>query len=204
LPGHHKEGGTHYYPALLKPNNYTVEGCDHPDIDVNNLPLPSVQDYEQKLKYLMGSPNETQYKKHHLETGISKPSIFLGLLPKHRFDVLDLISCTWHHLTFQICLSTFGEEHLIVIKKMINPPGIGQSYKELYGIHMEKRWLIVLHIFPVLLIVHHEILLKRFPVDIKHGSFSFISMDLVQHCYSIFFLKSTGPIFASWFMQCGL
>jgi hypothetical protein len=98
LPGHHKEGGTHYYPALLKPNNYSVEGCDHPDIDVNNLPLPSVQDYEQKLKYLMRSANETQYKKCRLETGISKPSIFLGLLPKHRFDVPGCFGSDIMHL----------------------------------------------------------------------------------------------------------
>jgi hypothetical protein len=98
LPGRHKEGGTHYYPALLKPNNYSVEGCDHPDIDVNNLPLPSVQDYEQKLKYLMGSANETQYKKRRLETGISKPSIFLGLLPKHRFDVPGCFGSDIMHL----------------------------------------------------------------------------------------------------------
>jgi len=65
LPGHHKQGGTHYYPALLKPYNYSVRSCDHPDIDVYNLPSYSVQDYEQKLKYVMASKTETEFKRCH-------------------------------------------------------------------------------------------------------------------------------------------
>jgi len=38
LPGRHKRGKPHYYPALLKPTNYSVKGSDHPDIDINKLP----------------------------------------------------------------------------------------------------------------------------------------------------------------------
>ena len=33
LKGRHKPGGSHYYPALRKPLNYHVEGCDHDDVD---------------------------------------------------------------------------------------------------------------------------------------------------------------------------
>ncbi|KAF8805085.1 hypothetical protein BYT27DRAFT_7225102 [Phlegmacium glaucopus] len=98
LPGRHKQGGTHYYPALLKPNNYSVQGCDHPDVDVYQLPSSSVQDYEEKLKYVMGSRTETQYKRRRLETGISKPSIFLGLLPQHRFDIPGCFGSDIMHL----------------------------------------------------------------------------------------------------------
>lgn len=98
LPGRHKHGGTHYYPALLKPNEYSVEGCDHPDIDVYTLPSYSVQDYEEKLKHVIASKTETQYKRHCLETGISKPSIFLGLSPKHCFDVPGCFGSDIMHL----------------------------------------------------------------------------------------------------------
>jgi hypothetical protein len=29
--GRHKPKGSHYYPALQRPNNYNVEGCSHVD-----------------------------------------------------------------------------------------------------------------------------------------------------------------------------
>ena len=98
LPGRHKQGGAHYYPVLLKPDQYTVDGSDHPDIDVYSLPSYSVQDYEEKLKYVMASRSEAEFKRHRLDTGISKPSIFLGLLPKHRFDVPGCFGSDIMHL----------------------------------------------------------------------------------------------------------
>jgi hypothetical protein len=64
LPGHHKRGKPHYYPALLKPTNYSVQGSDHPDIDINKLPSMSSKVYEQSLEFVVGSSSETQYKKH--------------------------------------------------------------------------------------------------------------------------------------------
>ncbi|KAF8811705.1 hypothetical protein BYT27DRAFT_7221374 [Phlegmacium glaucopus] len=79
VTGRHKPGGSQYYPALLKPNNYAVQGCDHDDISFANLPSCSQKDYFLNLHHLMSSPNETQYKKRRLKTGISKPTIFLGL-----------------------------------------------------------------------------------------------------------------------------
>ena len=33
VTGCHKPGGSHYYPTLLKPLNYSVNSCDHGDID---------------------------------------------------------------------------------------------------------------------------------------------------------------------------
>ena len=62
LEGRRKEGGSHYYPALLKPHDYKVEGCDHDDISYANLPSCSPETYYHKLHHLMASPNETQYK----------------------------------------------------------------------------------------------------------------------------------------------
>ncbi|KAF8813455.1 hypothetical protein BYT27DRAFT_7220393 [Phlegmacium glaucopus] len=79
VTGRHKPGGLQYYPALLKPNNYAVQGCDHDDISFANLPSCSQKDYFLNLHHLMSSLNETQYKKRRLKTGISKPTIFLGL-----------------------------------------------------------------------------------------------------------------------------
>jgi len=79
ITGQHKEGGSHYYPALLKPLNYTVSESSHNDIPLTNLPSCSLSLYHENLQYLLESDNESQYKKHCLQTGISKPSIFIGL-----------------------------------------------------------------------------------------------------------------------------
>lgn len=79
ITGRHKPGGSHYYPALLKPHNYQVEGCDHGDIDPYKIAACSSERYFQNLHHLMSSNNTTQYKKRRLETGIAKPSIFMGL-----------------------------------------------------------------------------------------------------------------------------
>ena len=84
ITGRHKPGVAHYYPALLKPDNYHVQGCDHDDYSYENVPSCSSEFYEQNLQHLMASPNETQYKKRRLETGICKPSIFLGLQQLHK------------------------------------------------------------------------------------------------------------------------
>jgi hypothetical protein len=98
ITGRHKPNGTHYYPAFLKPNNYEVEGSDHGDISFTNLPSCSETIYFQNLRNLMSSPNETQYKKRRLETGISKPSIFLGLHPDRRLGIPSCFGSDIMHL----------------------------------------------------------------------------------------------------------
>jgi hypothetical protein len=80
--GRRKPRDTHYYPALLRPSPpYNVEGCDHPDPNYEDphLFVPSVQRYQANLRRIVSSRNETNYKANRLETGIVKPSIFLGL-----------------------------------------------------------------------------------------------------------------------------
>jgi hypothetical protein len=98
LHGRHKIRGTHYYPALLKPDNYSIAGCDHPDYDIHTIPVPSSQNYQQNLLRVVGSSSQTQFKKLRLETGISKPSIFLGLSPLHRLDIPGCFGSDIMHL----------------------------------------------------------------------------------------------------------
>jgi hypothetical protein len=78
LTGRHKPGGSHYYPALLKPVDYHVEGCDHDDVELSSISATSTEMYQANLRDVITAPNPTQYKKRRLEAGISKPSIFLG------------------------------------------------------------------------------------------------------------------------------
>lgn len=98
ITGRHKPGGSHYYPAMLKPINYTIEGSDHDDLSYANLPTCSPQKYFENLRHLMAAANETQYKKRRLITGISKPSIFMGLMPQKSLGVPGCFGSDIMHL----------------------------------------------------------------------------------------------------------
>ena len=39
MPSRHRTGDGHYYPAMHTPHNYTVSGCNHPDVLDNDLAL---------------------------------------------------------------------------------------------------------------------------------------------------------------------
>ena len=75
--------GPKYYPAALKPSdpNYDVANSTHPDIDLAKLPSPSHSRYANALLKLMTATTEANYKCLRLETGITHPSIILGLQP---------------------------------------------------------------------------------------------------------------------------
>lgn len=91
-----------YYPALLKPHGFVMPGCDHEDISHTALPSTSTQLYSTNLHFLLESPNETQYKKRRLETGISKPSIFLGLKGER---ILGIPGCFGSDIMHLACLN---------------------------------------------------------------------------------------------------
>ena len=79
LIGRNKLNGSHYYPALLRPNGAVHDTCSHPDIDIGNLPPVDTGKYQNNLKYVLNSPSDAIYRKRWLETGIRKGSIFDGL-----------------------------------------------------------------------------------------------------------------------------
>jgi hypothetical protein len=114
--GRHKAGGTHYYPAALKPENFRVDGCNHDDVDIA-LPLAtfSSAEYLQNLRFVQGSQTETQFKRRRLQTGISKPSILSGLPSRHILgipgcfagDLMHLISLNIPELLISLWRGTF-------------------------------------------------------------------------------------------------
>ncbi|KDQ08689.1 hypothetical protein BOTBODRAFT_118277 [Botryobasidium botryosum FD-172 SS1] len=87
--GRHRPGAPCYYPAHLKPHDYNVSGCDHDSIDVSRpLPPRSIEEYENKLAFVLASANQTQFELRRKQTGIAKPTIFSGIL--HRAKITDL------------------------------------------------------------------------------------------------------------------
>ncbi|KAF6743926.1 hypothetical protein DFP72DRAFT_1079342 [Ephemerocybe angulata] len=94
---------TTYYPALFKPANHDIPGSNHPDVNISELLNTTTHDrtevYEERLKHLISSGSITVYKERRKETGISKPSMFSGLDPSHRLDIIGLFPSDLMHLT---------------------------------------------------------------------------------------------------------
>ena len=47
--GRDKLNGSHYYPVLLQPSGSHHPSCNHPDVDVTNLPKVNIEEYRQNL-----------------------------------------------------------------------------------------------------------------------------------------------------------
>ena len=90
--GRNKAGGSHYYPALLRPdygdNLPENPSSSRPDVDVNNLPPADPTVYRRNLNYVLTSPTGNEARRRQLQTGITKSSIFDGL-PR----ILELPGC---------------------------------------------------------------------------------------------------------------
>lgn len=69
VKGRRKDGTSTYYPAHLKPDNYTVLDCDHDDVDVTHLPGGSIEDYISNLKLVLSSRNQMSHAKNRTATG---------------------------------------------------------------------------------------------------------------------------------------
>ena len=77
--GRNKPGGSHYYPVLLQPSDSRHAGSNHPDVLVESIYPPDPIEYRRELNILVSSPNNAEYNRRRLETGIKKASIFDGM-----------------------------------------------------------------------------------------------------------------------------
>lgn len=114
LKGRRKEGGSTYYPVMAKPHNYSVEGSDHDDVNVRTIPPASETKYLKDLDSVILSRNAADYRARRKSTGISKPSIFLGL-PRRRMlgvpglfssDIMHWASLNWTDLVLALFRGT--------------------------------------------------------------------------------------------------
>ena len=80
LIGRNKARGSHYYPALLRPDNFENHPTSsHPDIDITKLPDPDPAQYRRDLHTVVASRTETEHGRRRYNAGIAKPSIFDGI-----------------------------------------------------------------------------------------------------------------------------
>lgn len=94
--GRRKPDGSHYYAACLKLQGYAVEGCSHEDDDPANINYRTEEQLLETMKYLIASPNVTEYERRRLETGYTRPSIFWGMI--RRSSLLRLFPGDIMHL----------------------------------------------------------------------------------------------------------
>ena len=98
VPGRRKAGAPTYFPAALKPRDYNISGCNHPDVNLQVDRTPNPSKYAQNLNLVLASPNEAKYKANWLKTGIVKPSIFSGLPSTWAFLIPNCFPLNLIHL----------------------------------------------------------------------------------------------------------
>ena len=82
MPGRHKPGAGTYYPMMLKPHSPILPlRSSHPDININSITIPSSEEYNEWICYVLDSTSMCDYEHCHKGTGICKPSI-VSALPK--------------------------------------------------------------------------------------------------------------------------
>ena len=100
MKGRHKPNTGHYFAVHLKPNNYIVNDCNHPDIDICNLDTLSPIDYKRDLSKVVCSTDQTDYEKNCKETGISKINVLSRLANNLMFPVPCCFPLDLMHLLF--------------------------------------------------------------------------------------------------------
>jgi hypothetical protein len=98
VKGRRKADASHYYPALLKPHSYLVEGCDHPDVNGSHLPIGNRTEYKTALDLVLNSRTQAQHTLNQKNTGITKPSIFNGFPENHCLGIPHCFGSDLMHL----------------------------------------------------------------------------------------------------------
>jgi hypothetical protein len=97
MQGQHQAGKPQYFPVLLKPNKYTVPGCDHSNIDPRILAIGSSEEYQRKISWLQDAGNNREFAQRRFASGLVKPTI-LSRLPRS-LGALALFGIDLMHLT---------------------------------------------------------------------------------------------------------
>jgi hypothetical protein len=109
IEGRRKPRANHYYPVLLKPLNYNVQGCGHDDLHPADTPTGTSAGYVQKLRTVMAANSRAQYETCRLNTGIVGPSILLGLETRHILGIPECFSSEIMHFSGANMASLFTD-----------------------------------------------------------------------------------------------
>jgi hypothetical protein len=76
----------------------SVTGGHGIDVDIRQLTRPTVETYKQDINRVITSRDQTEYQANRKATGLSKPSIFSGLVAKQVLSVPNCFSLDLMHL----------------------------------------------------------------------------------------------------------
>jgi hypothetical protein len=101
MPSRHRKGDSHYFPAMNKPENYTVARSCHPDVTFANLgkychDLP--RKYESNIRFLLEATTKRNFAACRLAVGLCKQTLFSGL-PKQPLPVPSIFTMDLMHLS---------------------------------------------------------------------------------------------------------
>ncbi|KAF5335649.1 hypothetical protein D9758_017763 [Tetrapyrgos nigripes] len=108
LIGRHRASASTYYPALAKPDDSDIEGCDHDDIPYNACRPPDSARYKLYLDWVCNSPTQTEYEVHRRESGICKPSIFLDMPEGTILGIPEMLPGDIMHLILNVVDALIG------------------------------------------------------------------------------------------------
>ncbi|TFK64920.1 hypothetical protein BDN72DRAFT_773971 [Pluteus cervinus] len=85
LIGRRKFKGTVYYPVALRPKNCTqhIEGTMHPDTNLADHVNTQTHEFIRNIQTLLTATDHNDYTTKRKQTGIVKPTLFLGMSPNH-------------------------------------------------------------------------------------------------------------------------
>jgi hypothetical protein len=98
--GRHKCGVPHYYPALQRPFPYNVPSCSHPDGDPDDIAAhqPSMESYLSDLSELLRAQTDSAFEKIRLKTGLTKPTLLLGLPLEYMIGIPHVFCLDFMHI----------------------------------------------------------------------------------------------------------
>jgi hypothetical protein len=121
LKGRRALNDSHYYPACKCAHGPRVPGSDHDDYDPAHFPAPSAEDYNQRLAVLLTARTQEELESLRKETGMSAPSIFLGLARTFPFPLCTCPDCMHLH-GLNITSLFFGLWHGTITHHRSDPP----------------------------------------------------------------------------------
>jgi hypothetical protein len=98
--GRHKRGVPHYYPALQCPVPYNVPSCSHADGIPDEIAAyqPSMQSYLSDLSELLRTQTDTAFERIRLKTGLTKPTLLLGLPLENMIGIPHVFCLDFMHV----------------------------------------------------------------------------------------------------------
>ncbi len=101
MKGRHKPNSGHYYAVHLRPSNNNPVDCNHDDYNFRKPPSwPTTDTYRFNLAKVVASSDQGNYEKNRKLTGISRPSILLGLHPNRILPIPTCFTVDLMHLLF--------------------------------------------------------------------------------------------------------